>query len=159
MITNKTNSISIKSKALAQIAAGVFGGTILGIAMFLIMINFGSRYGCGKFIDSIFGTAGYESCSSFGSIVGVLLGVVLGMVAIGKSKIITYSKAALWLGVGALLLPFIYGVVMFLPEFENGNIFGSLLMISTAVISFAIASAVPSIFIAWIINWQNSRKA
>jgi hypothetical protein len=156
METNKVGFVSIKSKVLAQITAGIFGGTILGITGLFAMMNFGGNYGgCGTFIDSIFGTAGYESCGAFGSIAGILIGITLGIVIIIKSKMIKYLRVALWLSIGSFLLPFLYAVIALSPQFENGIIF----IVLSTILAFVIVSAILSTFIIRVINWKNSRKA
>lgn len=157
MEANNFSSISIKTKSIAQITSGMFGGVILGITAFLVMMNFGANYGCWKFIDGVFGTAGYESCGSFGSIVGILSGVLLGILMVRNLKNVKYSKIALWLGIGSFLLPFLYGTITFFPQFKNGNVLATLFMISTPILAFIIISALVSIFFTWMINWVSSR--
>jgi hypothetical protein len=139
-----------KSKIFAQFTAGIFGGTILGITGFLTMMNYGGNYGCWSFIDSLFGTAGYESCGSFGSIVGEIIGVVLGILILSKSKITNYTKVAFLLLLGAFVLPFLYGVMMFWPPFEDGD----LLIVPPFVLIAMVAASVPSLIFTGIINWR-----
>lgn len=139
-----------KPKIFAQFTAGIFGGTILGITGFLTMMNYGGNYGCWQFIDSLFGTAGYESCGTFGSIAGELTGVILGIVILSKAKISNYSKVALYLLLGSFLLPFIYGVIMFWPPFEDGD----LLIVPPFVLIAMLVASVPSLLITGVINWR-----
>ncbi|MFA7314409.1 MAG: hypothetical protein WC025_00560 [Candidatus Magasanikbacteria bacterium] len=139
-----------KSKIFAQFVAGIFGGTILGITGLLTMMNYGGNHGCWAFIDYLFGTAGYESCGSFGSIAGIIIGTILGITVISKVKISNYSKVAIYLLFGAFILPFIYGVIMFWPPFEDGD----LLIVPPAILGFIIASIIPSVIITGAINWR-----
>ncbi|MBU1722161.1 hypothetical protein KKG38_05245 [Patescibacteria group bacterium] len=139
-----------KSKIFAYFIAGIFGGTILGIAAFLTMTNYGGNYGCSPFIDSLFGTAGYESCGSFGALIGILVGCIIGITIISKAKITKYSKIAIYLLLGSFLLPFIYGVIIFWPPFEDGD----LLIVPPIVLLFMLFSAIPSLLITGVINWQ-----
>ena len=141
---------SSKSKIFAQFISGIFGGTILGISGFLTMTNYGGNYGCWPFIDSLFGTAGYESCGSFGSIAGIIIGTILGIVVISKAKITNYSKIAIWLAIGTFAVPFFYGVVVFWPPFEDGD----LLIVPPVILSFIVAATIPSLIIAGAINWR-----
>ena len=139
-----------KSKIFAQFIAGIFGGTILGIAGFLTMMNYGGNYGCWASIDSLFGTAGYESCGSFGSIAGLIIGSLVGIAVISKVKILHYSKVAIYLLFGSFILPFFYGVIMFWPPLEDGD----LLIVPPVVLGFMVASLIPSVVITAAINWR-----
>ena len=139
-----------KSKIFAQFIAGIFGGTILGIAGFLSMMNYGGNYGCWAFIDSLFGTAGYESCGSFGSIAGLIIGAIIGIAVLSKITILRYSKVAICLLIGAFVLPFLYGTIMFWPPFEDGD----LLIVPPVIIGFMVASIIPSAVITGTINWR-----
>jgi hypothetical protein len=157
MATNNFSLISIKTKSVAQIISGIFGGTVLGLTTFLAMMNFGANYGCWNFIDRVFGTAGYESCGSFGSIVGILSGVLFGVLIIRKLKNVEYSKVVLWLSIGSFFLPFLYGIITFFPQLKNGNALGTVLMISAPILAFIFVSALVSIFFTWMISWISPR--
>ncbi len=133
-----------KSKIFAQFISGIFGGTIVGIVAFLTMTNYGGNNG-GCFI-----TAGYESCGQFGAITGMLIGAIIGIAIFSKVKITNYSKAALWLLIGAFLLPFLYGVIMFWPPFENND----LLIVPPVILIFMLFSTIPSLVITGTINWR-----
>jgi len=154
----KTNTQSDKTPLLTQIMAGIFGGTIIGIALFLAMMTFGGNYGCWKPIDTLFGTAGYESCGSFGTIVGILVGVWLGINIIGKIKINNYTKAAGWLGLGSFLLPFAFGMTIFLSQLQSVGFVATVLMITAPILTFIAASAVVSVLVAGGVNWIKSRR-
>lgn len=144
------NMENSKSKIFAQFIAGIFGGTILGITGFVTRMNYGGNYGCWLFIDSLFGTAGYESCGSFGSIVGEIIGVILGITILSKIKISNYSKVAILLLTGTLVFPFLYGVMMFWPPFEDGD----LLIVPPIILIAMLSAAVPSLLITGAINWR-----
>jgi hypothetical protein len=137
-----------KSKIFAQFTAGVFGSTILGIATFLTMMTYGGNHGCWSFIDSLFGTAGYESCGSFGAIIGMLIGAILGIAMLSKEKITNYLKAAILLLLGAFLLPFLFGIAIFWPPFEDGDF----LIVLPVIPMFMLFSSIPSLLITGIIN-------
>lgn len=137
------------SKFFAQFAAGIFGGTIFGIAAFLTMINYGGNYGCWAIIDSIFGTAGYESCGSFGAITGMITGAIVSLVLISRVKIINYSKVATYLLLWSFVLPFLYGVVTFWPPFQDAD----MLIVPPFILIFMLFSAIPSLTITGIMHW------
>lgn len=143
-----------KSKFFFQFAAGIFGGTILGIAGFLAMMTYGGNYGCWAFIDSLFGTAGYESCGSFGSIAGVIIGVITAIAILNKVKISNYSVVAMYLLFGAFILPFLYGLIMFWPPFEDGD----MLLVPPVILFFMIASIIPTALITGVIHWRKFLK-
>lgn len=114
------------------------------------MMNYGGNNGCWPFIDSLFGTAGYESCGSFGSIAGLIIGTMVGIAIVSKVKILRYSKVAIYLLLGSFILPFLYGVIMFWPPFEDGD----LLIVPPVVLGFMVASIIPSAIITGAINWR-----
>jgi len=131
-----------KFKVIAQLAAGIFGGTVLGITGFLTMVNYGGNYGCWAAIDALFGTAGYESCGSFGALVGEFLGVIIGIIVLSLLKMKRYGQAAIYLLASAFIVPFIYGISMFWSGLEWGIILMIVSVILGAMISSAIASGV-----------------
>jgi len=139
-----------KPEIFAQFTAGIFGGTILGIAGFLTMMVYGGNHGCWSFIDSLFGTAGYESCGSFGAVIGLLAGTILGIAIISKIKFTNYLRTAIWFLTGSFLLPFLYGVIIFWPPFGDSDI----LIVPLITLVFIIASLIPSVIITGIINWR-----
>jgi hypothetical protein len=139
-----------KSKFFAQFIAGIFGGTILGIAGFLIMLTYGGNYGCWSFIDSLFGTAGYESCGLFGGITGIIVGVIVGIFVFSKVKVLSYLKAGIYMLLASFILPFLYGVIMFWPPFEDGDLF----IVPPVVGGFMLASVIPSGIAALAANYR-----
>lgn len=144
-----------KSKILAQFIAGISGGTILGIAGFLGMIGRGGNYGCWEFIDFIFGTTGYESCGLFESVLGLIFGAIVGIIILNNIKTSHSLKIAVYLLFSAFIFSFIYGVVMFWPPFEDGD----LLIVPPVILGFMLISIIPSGIITMVINWQKfSRK-
>lgn len=102
-----------KAKFFAQLTGGMFNGTLLGIIGLLTMISYGGNYGCWTLLDKLFGSAGYESCGSFGAIFGLILGNILGMIAI--NKITNYLKVAISLLVASLVIPFL--IVWLMEDF------------------------------------------
>jgi hypothetical protein len=137
-------------KIFTQFTAGVFGGTILGITGFLTMIDYGGNHGCWSFVESFFNLIGYEACGAFGQIIGETMGVILGITIFSKMKISNYLKVAKLLLIGAFLLPFLYGVIIFWPPFENSN----LIIVPPIILTHMFLAVVPSLLITVIINWR-----
>lgn len=142
------------AKFLARCAAGIFGGTIVGILSFTQMINYGGNYGCFKFADKLFGTQGYESCGSLGAIGGVLIGLLVGFILISTLKITNYKKAAIWLFVGAFVLPLIYGAIMLWPPFGDDD----MLLAVVFILMFMILSGIPSLIITILMQLREIAK-
>lgn len=71
-------------KILMQVGGGFLGGIILGAVGFYKMSIYGANQGCFKAIDSIFNSAGYESCGPFGLYVGFIVGAILGVIIVNK---------------------------------------------------------------------------
>lgn len=139
-----------KSKFFAQFIAGILGGILLGIAASLIIMNYGGGfYGCWPSTSSLFGTnVSYKSCGgSFGAIAGVLIGAMLGIVIVSKTKITNYSKVAIWLIIGLFILPFLE-VAIFWPPFEDSGF----LLVPLVIFPFTAASIILSIIITVAIN-------
>jgi len=132
------------AKIFAQFSAGIFGGTIVGIAGFVALMYYGGNYGC-------FGGGGYESCGSFGATGGLIIGVIFGISILSKIPLSNYSKVAIYCLCGACILPFLYGVIMFWPPFEDGD----LLVVPPVIFAFMLASTVPS---AIIVGAMQSQK-
>ena len=137
-----------KSKIFAQFIAGIFGGTILGIPSFVNMMNYGGNYG-----------GSYESYGTIGAISGVIIGTILTTYPINNTifesmvsniKVSNYSRVAIWLLLGTFLLPFLYGVIMFWPPFEDGD----LLIVPPVILIFMLFSTISSLLITGAINWR-----
>ena len=128
-----------KSKIFAQFIAGIFGGTILGIPSFVNMMNYGGNYG-----------GSYESYGTIGAISGVIIGTILTTAIVSNIKISNYSRVAIWLLLGTFLLPFLYGVIMFWPPFEDGD----LLIVPPVILIFMLFSTISSLLIKGAINWR-----
>ena len=141
--------LNTKSKILAQFIAGIFGATILGIAGFLTMIDYGGNHGCGPF-TSMFGMAGYESCGDFGGLSGMIIGSIIGIFIVSKVKITNYFKIAICLLTCSFLFPLIFALIMFWPHFFEGNPFA----IPFIIFMFILFSAIPSLLITAAINWR-----
>ena len=139
----------ISSKIFTEFIAGVFGGTILGIAGFLIMIDYGGNNGCWPIIDAFFDTAGYESCGSFGAISGTSLGALIGITILSIANVKNYLGTSIWLAIGAFVLPLIYGIVTLWSPFED------LLIVPPVIIVFMISSIIPSALITGIVNCKS----
>jgi hypothetical protein len=137
-----------KSKFLARVAAGMFGGTVLGIFTWLEMMNYGGNNGCWPSIDRLTGMVGYESCGFFGAISGILVGAILGVLIMSVIKTANQLRIAIWLALAAFIVPFLYGVILFWPPFQDGDI----LIAPPITLIFMVASLVPSALIAWVIS-------
>ena len=129
--------------------AGIAGGTIFGIAGFLILINYGGNYGCWPIIDQLFNDTGYLSCSAFGATAGIILGTLAGVVirTVVQSK--DYIKSAVVNLVAAFMLPFIYGVVMFS---QDPNALFTL--VPAVIFGFAAYATVAAALLTMVVNWK-----
>ena len=143
-----------KSNILTQVIAGIFGGTILGIATFIIMMQYGANHGCWPFLDSIFHTAGYESCGSFGASSGVLIGSIAGVFMVKKNKFTNPLRTAKWLLLGTFMIPFIFGLIIFWPPFQDGEIFIAI----NVIFVFALFSTIPASLLTVLKNWREIFK-
>jgi len=87
-----------------------FLGTVLG---FLGMMSYGGNFGCWAIVDAAFGTRGYESCASFGGIMGLFLGILLGLFVIHrltyKKNSSFFSRNKIILGIWVLILLTTFG--------------------------------------------------
>lgn len=138
-----------KQKIFTQVSAGIFGGTICGMIGFFKMLSLGSgEGGCWPFIDSIFNTAGYESCGSFGAISGIISGSIVGIIIFSLLKISNYKKISLSLIFSALFAPLIYNLIIFLSKSLSGDIFVVLFL----TLIFFFFSIIPSLFFAVLLN-------
>lgn len=99
---------SIRESFWVRAAAGMFGGTVGGISLFLILMSYGSRYGCLKILDTIFNGAGYESCGAFGAAAGVIAGAVIGVSWLGKVRISSKNLSTGIFAAASFLFPFLY---------------------------------------------------
>lgn len=133
-------------------AAGMFGGTVGGITLFLIMMSVGSRYGCLKLLDTIFNGAGYESCGAFGSVAGILAGTVIGVTWLGKVRINSKNLSTGIFAAASFLFPFLYAF------FSMGawKADADLLFVTPVICFFMAASAVTSVILLTIIKGYTS---
>lgn len=95
------------AKFLAQIAVGTLAGTLLSISGLMSLMFYGANNGCFSWVDNIFGTQGYESCGSLGFIGGLILGALLGILAIRRSRLSnkTYKRIWIYTLLAAVLIP------------------------------------------------------
>jgi hypothetical protein len=107
---------NLETKIAAQILIGVFSGVLLGIVGLIVGIDIGGNYGCLPFIDSLFGTRGYESCGAFAGILGMILGSVGGVLLINRLPIKNYYRLV-WIFAILLVLPIIvYSFILLFGE-------------------------------------------
>lgn len=144
---------NIKPKFLAQFVAGTLGGTLLGITGFVILLTYGGNYGCWEFVNKLLNSVGYESCGPFGAIGGLVLGIILGIFIISKLRITNYARTSGFLVI-ALLLPILFGVVMYWPPFEDQD----MLLVIQVTLGFIFVSAIISLILTTIINWRKIFK-
>ena len=102
-------------------------------------------------INKIFNSRGYESCGSFGTVLGIILGSILGIIIVSKAKITNYSKVIIWLLVLLFAVPLLYGILTFWPLYDNDDFF-IIMPIALVLILF---SAIPSLIILGIIRLYN----
>jgi len=142
---------------LANIAAGVFGGTIFGLYLFMKMVRYGSIHGCWGFVDSIFETAGYESCGAFGTIIGVILGSIIGVIISIKINIKrNYIRFAGWLLLSTIILPFTYGTMMFWPLSNENALL--LFAVTLLFVFFSLVSSFAVISMAFVLRRFDRRR-
>ena len=153
-----------KSKKIAQIAAGIFGGTILGLIGFTKFIGVGgsacdeSGSACDCFCCHMFGMRGYESCGLLGAIVGIAVGCAVGVFILSRFKSEHFLRMAVYLVLGAFLLPLITGFLLEKNAFEGDNFF----VILVATSFFVVISALLSVVITGIISlakFLNDKKS
>ncbi len=135
-------------KILNQFLGGIFGGTLLGILGWTSLMTYGGNYGCFAWIDSLMGSVGYESCGSFGSMAGILIGVFLGIIILRILKIHKPQRTALFLILLSFLIPFLIGSILLWPE---KNLF---FLVFPPIFAFIAASFIVSSVLTPIINWK-----
>ena len=94
---------------LAQASLGILMSEMAMIFMFFTGLILGGNYGCFAILEKISNTGGYEACSMFGGILGLILGAALGVSLVRNKdrKAKTYSNIigfSLTIGVLAPLL-------------------------------------------------------
>lgn len=97
-----------------QLIAGIFGGTILGFIGFSKMMAYGVKHECVPNAISNTVCCGYDQCGSLGSIIGIIIGSLLGIsaiIAITQFKILNHSKVIRKFIFSAFILFFIYGII------------------------------------------------
>ncbi|MCB9798969.1 hypothetical protein H6758_04570 [Candidatus Nomurabacteria bacterium] len=128
-------------KTLAQISAGIMGGTFFGIAGLIGLMNYGGNHGCWEFINRMTGSVGYESCGMFGDIAGILFGSIFLTLLFYKMNIQRYGKAALWFLLITFVLPVLYGMTLFGSPFV-----GTEWLIGVSVtLGHMVASIIPAV--------------
>lgn len=139
-------NISKEIKIPTQIAGGMFGGTILGIAGFLKFMDDGGNSRCFSFLNLGVDYLGYEACGLIGMVLGIFLGVILGITIVSNIKI--NNNLYLMLVAGSFVLPFLYGCVVFFMQVE-------IIFMSIPIILFFMACSVfLAALIVGLINWR-----
>lgn len=144
-----------KPKFLAQLSTGIFGGVTLGILNFVTLMGIGGNYGCLTIIDKIFGTAGYESCGSFGAISGILLGNLLGITIVHFLKLSDkkFKELTIKMLASTFIIPFLFGLIIFWPPFEDDDI----LLVPVVISTFFLVNLIPSLIITSLFNLRRKR--
>lgn len=105
-----------KAKIISQILVGLLIGILVGILGLIIGMSIGGNYGCLPFIDSLFGTRGYESCGAFASILGMILGASGGVFLINRLPIKNYQRLVWIFGILCLLPIVSYSLILVFGE-------------------------------------------
>lgn len=136
-----------KAKISVQILAGIILAMILGIAGLIMGMYIGGNYGCLPIINSMFGTRGYESCGSFGGLLGLIGGAVLGVFVFSRLPIKNYRRV-FWILLVLLLLPVLfYSGSILLSPYDGG--FANFLWGLVKIFSIPVLVATLA---AWIFN-------
>lgn len=143
----KSNSKN-RFRILAQFTTGIFGGTLLGIISFIVLMTIGGKYGCLPIIDKLTGLQGYESCGNFGGTFGIILGSLIGLffIKLSKRSESLYKKIAITTAIAALIGPILIGVgitgVSSISDYEYMSTISGITMaviLSSAIVTLAIA--------------------
>jgi len=151
--------MSSQKTIFPQLAAGTLLGTQLGIAGFITFMGYGGNYGCFPVVDYIFGLSGYESCGIFGSVTGVLVGSLVGIILARNIRWLQSKKATLSAAIITPILPFLFASFLFWPIFEDDDI----LIAFPVILYFMLFSFITSIFVVGVVTlwrkiWNRQKK-
>lgn len=146
----------MKQKFLIRLLGGICGGVILGIFLFVTLMEYGGRYGCFPIVDRIFHDVGYLSCGSFGSLVGTVVGSLIGVIIFEFIKITekNYSKIIKWIVGITIIIPFLYGIIYGTLR----NSISEVVLLFAVIGGFIISSLFPSLIFTSILNWKIFQK-
>lgn len=152
-ILNNNMRMKINKIIFTQLIAGIFFGTILGFAGFSKMMAYGVKHECAPNAISDAVCCGYDQCGSFGSIIGIILGSLFGVIAIiaiTKFKTLNHSKVIKKFIFSALIIFFIYGIIVSQLSLSS---FKDYLLFALPVISIhALLSGIISLIIIGIMS-------
>ena len=112
---------NLKFKIISQILFGIVLAMFFSVIGLIIGMQIGGNYGCLPIINSMFGTRGYESCGSFGGLLGLIGGAVLGVFVFSRLPIKNYRRLV-WILVVLLLLPVLfYSSRILLSPYDGGS--------------------------------------
>jgi hypothetical protein len=146
----------MKKQFVVQFLGGICGGTILGIFLFVTMMNYGGQNGCFPLIEKIFNGVGYEPCGDFGAKTGLFFGSLFGILIARKIKLtdLNYSKIVKWIISITVLVPLFYGIVFGQLRDSLSEIF----IVFAVLALFLVLSAIYSVILTSIINWKMFKK-
>lgn len=146
----------MKKNFIVQFLGGTCGGTILGIFLFVTMMEYGGRNGCFPIIDKIFHDVGYLSCGDFSAKTGLLFGSLIGIFVARKIKVNdqNFAKIVKWIFAITALVPLFYGTVYGQLRDSWSEIF---IMFATLTV-FLVLASIFSIILTSIINWKIFRR-
>ena len=126
--------------------AGLTGSFVLGILGFLFGLAYGSNNACVVLIYALFNSETYELCGYLGTITGMIIGAILGIILLRK-----FSKnrnLAKWICLAIIIL--------FPPTLVLSLHVVDMNLLGTVQISlvFILCSLIPSIIITFLMNWK-----
>lgn len=139
----------INDKIFFLVSCGIFGGTILGLSCFSLMLwldgenHFFSNY-------EISGSLGGFS----GIIIGVLVGCASGAILMKRFKTINYLKSSIILVSVAVFLPFICAIIISLPKFlSDAGVF----IVLPVTLIFILFSGILSTIVVLTGDWLKNK--
>lgn len=142
--------MKINKIIFTQLIAGIFFGTILGVAGFRKMMTYGIKHECMPNAVSNAVCCGYDQCGSFGSIIGIIAGSLLGVIAIAAFKTLNYSKVNKKFIFSALIIFFSYGIIV--SQLSWSSFKNYLLFVPLVILIHALLSCIISLIIIGIIS-------
>ncbi|MFA5248237.1 MAG: hypothetical protein WC415_03255 [Patescibacteria group bacterium] len=156
------------NKLVYKLSSGIFGGTILGITSFFLLLGYNEKHGeCFSFANFLFNLAGseYAGCRNPGVfdgvpiiiILSIVLGAFLGVFLIGMIKVVHYLRYSIILILVNFILLFFYFLYFnfdFLSEFLKIN---NICFIFSIVLIFVLFSVIPSAIIVLIAGWFKNK--
>lgn len=119
----------------------------MGLIGFKWLVAVGAHGQCWPVIDSVFHSAGYESCGLFGALCGVAIGSLIGVIIARIIKVDISRASRILLIFLAVFLPLGYAVVATWPFSVSSY---NVLIILPITIVFNVLSVVATLFILLI---------